>query len=67
VDAIDADRERARSPEQARIRAQNQLLRAIAEGSRRRAERHSDWEAVVTEVTEHRLDPITAAERLLEP
>src|SRR6266566_3187961 len=35
ADAIDADRTRARSPEQARIRARNQLLRAIAEGSRR--------------------------------
>lgn len=65
ADAIDADRERARSPEQARIRAQNQLLRAVAEGSRRRAERHPEWEAVVMEITEHRLDPITAADRLL--
>jgi LAO/AO transport system kinase len=65
TDAIDADRERARSPEQARIRAQNQLLRAVAEGSRRRAQRHPEWEAVVMEITEHRLDPITAADRLL--
>lgn len=65
ADAIDADRERAGSPEQARIRAQNQLLRAVAEGSRRRAERHPEWEAVVMEITEHRLDPITAADRLL--
>jgi LAO/AO transport system kinase len=67
ADAIDADRDRARSPDQARIRAQNQLLRAVAEGSRRRAEGHPEWDAVVAEITEHRLDPITAAERLLEP
>jgi LAO/AO transport system kinase len=65
ADAIDADRERARSPEQARIRAQNQLLRAIAEDSRRRAERHPLWDATVTEITEHRLDPVTAANQLL--
>lgn len=65
ADAIDADRERARSPEQARIRAQNQLLRAIAEESRRRAEAHPDWDAVVSEVREHHLDPISAADRLL--
>ena len=65
ADAIDADRERARSPEQARIRAQNQLLRAVAEDSRRRAEAHQLWDTTVTDITEHRLDPITAADRLL--
>jgi LAO/AO transport system kinase len=65
ADAIDADRDRARSPEQARIRAQNQVLRAVAEGSQRRAERQPEWDALVAEVTEHRLDPITAADRLL--
>jgi LAO/AO transport system kinase len=65
ADAIDADRDRARSPDQARIRARNQLLRAVAEGSRRRAEGHPEWDAVVAEVTERRLDPITAADRLL--
>jgi len=65
ADAIDADRDRARSPEQARIRAQNQVLRAVAEGSRRRAESRPEWDALVEEVTEHRLDPITAADRLI--
>ena len=65
ADAIDADRDRARSPEQAHIRAQNQVLRAVAEGSRRRAESHPEWDAIVAEVTEHRLDPITAADRLI--
>jgi LAO/AO transport system kinase len=67
ADAIDADRKRARSPEQARIRARNQLLRAIAEGSRRRAESHPQWDSTVAQIAEHHIDPITAAERLLEP
>jgi LAO/AO transport system kinase len=65
VDAIEADRARARSPDQARVRARNQLLRAIAERSRRRAEEHPDWDAKVTEIAEHQTDPITAADRLL--
>jgi len=67
ADAIDADRSRARSPDQARVRARNQLLRAITEGSRRRAEAHAEWDSTVTDIAEHRIDPITAAERLLEP
>jgi LAO/AO transport system kinase len=66
ADAIDADRERARSPDQARVRAGNQLLRAIADNARRRAQGHQDWDATVGDVVDHRLDPITAAERLLE-
>ena len=66
ADAIDADRERARSPDQARVRAGNQLLRAIADDSRRRAQGHPDWDAIVRDIADHRLDPITAAERLLE-
>jgi LAO/AO transport system kinase len=65
VDAIEADRARARSPDQARVRARNQLLRAITERSRRRAEEHPDWDAKVTEIAEHQTDPITAADRLL--
>jgi LAO/AO transport system kinase len=66
ADAIDADRKRSRSPEQALIRARNQLLRAIAEGSRRSAEAHPQWESTVAEIAKHQIDPITAAERLLE-
>jgi LAO/AO transport system kinase len=65
VDAIDADRERARSPEQALVRARNQVLRAVAEGSRQRAEADPQWDSLVAAVVEHRLDPITAADRLL--
>ena len=66
ADAIDADRTRARSPDQARIRARNQLLRAIAERSRRQAEAHGEWDSTVAQIAEHQIDPITAAERLLE-
>ena len=65
VDAIEADRERARSADRALARARNQLLRAVAERSRRRAEARAEWEATVAEIAEHRLDPITAADRLL--
>ena len=67
ADAIEADRKRARSPEQARIRARNQLLQAVAEGSRRRAEAHPQWDSTVKQIASHQIDPITAAERLLEP
>lgn len=66
VDAIEADRERAHSPEQVRIRARNQLLRAVADGSRRRAEAAADWDSTLAAIVERRLDPITAADRLLE-
>ena len=65
VDAIEADRERARSADRALARARNQLLRAVAERSRRRAEARAEWDATVVEIAEHRLDPITAADRLL--
>jgi LAO/AO transport system kinase len=67
VDAIEADRARARSPDQARLRARNQLLCAIAERSRRSAQAKPEWDSIVDEVAEHRIDPISAAERLLEP
>ena len=65
VDAIDADRSRARDPEQGRARARNQLLRALADRASDIAADHPDWEAVIDAVAEHRLDPITAANRLL--
>ena len=66
VDAIEADRTRARSPDQARVRARNQLLRAVIERSRRRAEGRVEWDSTVNEIAEHRIDPITAADRLLD-
>ncbi|HLY35396.1 MAG TPA: methylmalonyl Co-A mutase-associated GTPase MeaB [Candidatus Limnocylindria bacterium] len=65
VDAVEADRARARSPEQLRIRARNQLVRALAERAARRAAASPAWERTIDEIAERRLDPVTAAERLL--
>jgi LAO/AO transport system kinase len=65
VDAIDADRGRARDSERGRARARNQLLRALADRAAATAADHPDWEAAIDAITEHRLDPVTAAERLL--
>jgi LAO/AO transport system kinase len=66
VDAIEADRERARSPERTIARARNQLLRALADRAARRAQASAAWEENLNEVAARNLDPITAAERLLE-
>jgi LAO/AO transport system kinase len=65
VDAVEADRARARSPEQQRIRARNQLVRALADQAARRAAANGAWDETIDAVAERRLDPITAAERLL--
>ena len=66
VDTVEADRSRARSPEQQRIRARNQLLRALADQSARRASGSAAWDATVEAVAERRIDPITGAARLLD-
>ena len=66
VDAIDAHRSEARSPEQLRQRARHQVLRAIAETGARRAAAHADWDEVIDAVAERRLDPISAAALLLD-
>jgi LAO/AO transport system kinase len=65
VDAIEGDRGRARDPQPARERARNQLLRAMADRASAMAESHPELERVIDEIAGHRLDPITAAERLL--
>ncbi|MDP9272853.1 MAG: methylmalonyl Co-A mutase-associated GTPase MeaB [Chloroflexota bacterium] len=65
VDAIDADRGRARDSERGRARARNQLLRALADRAAATAADHPDWEAAIDAIAEHRLDPVTAADRLL--
>ncbi len=65
VDAIEGHREAATSPEQARARARNQVLRALAEQSAARAAADPRWEATVQAVADRDLDPITAAESLL--
>jgi LAO/AO transport system kinase len=67
ADAIEQHRETARRPERARERAGNQVRRALAVLAARRAEAGADWEGLIGEVAERRLDPLTAAERLLAP
>jgi LAO/AO transport system kinase len=66
VKAIDAHRSNARSPDQARDRARNQVRRALSEAAWRWAEERQDWEATLQSVADRELDPISAAERLLE-
>ncbi|PZR64962.1 MAG: methylmalonyl Co-A mutase-associated GTPase MeaB [Chloroflexi bacterium] len=65
IEAIERHTREARSPEQSRARAVNQLRRALAELAQRRAVAHGAWLTSVEAVAERRLDPITAAERLL--
>jgi len=65
VDAVEADRGRAADPDRARGRARNQLLRAVADRATSMAARQADWERIIDEIAEHRLDPVTAADRLL--
>ncbi|MGH2427705.1 MAG: methylmalonyl Co-A mutase-associated GTPase MeaB [Candidatus Limnocylindria bacterium] len=66
ADAIDAHRSEARSPEQARDRARHQVRRALADLAARRATVHSDWEPIIRAVADRELDPLTAAERLMD-
>ena len=64
LDAIDADRERARTPVEARRRATEQLRRAVAEDAVRRLSSRPQWSAAVEAIAARRVDPVTAAERL---
>lgn len=66
VDAIDAHREVAREPIAARDRAEHQVRRALAELAARRAADDPAWPTVLDAVADRELDPLTAAERLLE-
>jgi LAO/AO transport system kinase len=65
VDAIDAHRAQARSPEQARVRARHQVQAALSDLGARHAAADPRWESTLEAVAERRLDPISAAERLL--
>ena len=65
ADAVDAHRAAATSPEQARARARNQVLRALSEAAAARAVADPRWGTTVQAVADRDLDPITAAERLL--
>ena len=66
ADAIEAHRTSARAPVAARGRAASQVRRALADLAARRAEASPAWEATVQAVADRQLDPLTAAERLLD-
>jgi LAO/AO transport system kinase len=66
ADAVDAHRSSARSPIQARERAANQIRRALADLAARRAAEAPGWDDTVRAVADRELDPMTAAERLLD-
>lgn len=66
ADAIEAHRSVARSPDQARDRARAQVGRALADLALREASASSGWDATLDAVAARNLDPITAAERLLD-
>ena len=65
ADAVDAHRDHARSPAQARERALHQVRAALADLGARHAAADPQWDATLDAVAERRLDPISAAERLL--
>src|SRR5687768_554342 len=66
ADAVDADRERARAPLAARDRAAHQVRRALASLAAERAARRGEWDATLDAVANRELDPMTAAEQLLD-
>jgi LAO/AO transport system kinase len=66
ADAIDAHRSEARTLEAAEDRARHQLHRALADLASRQAAARADWDETLRAVAERELDPITAAERLLD-
>jgi len=66
ADAIDAHRSQARSTFAARERAANQVRRALADLAARRAAAHAAWDETLGAVADRELDPMTAAERLLD-
>ena len=66
ADAVDAHRTTARSPVEVRDRAINQVRRALADTAARRASESDAWEPTLRAVADRELDPMTAAERLLD-
>ena len=65
ADAIESHRMVARSPMQALERAANQVRRALADLAADRAAGSGSWDATLQSVADRELDPMTAAERLL--
>jgi LAO/AO transport system kinase len=66
TDAVDAHRAAARSPVEVHERAGNQVRRALADLAARRAAAAPEWVATLRAVGARELDPLTAAERLLD-
>ena len=66
ADAIEAHRSTSRSPEAATARARNQVGRALADLAVRRASGRFAWDATIKAVAARDLDPISAAEQLLD-
>ena len=64
--AIESHRSQARLPDQARARARNQVRRALSDAAWRSAAARPDWDATIQAVADRTLDPITAAEQLLD-
>ncbi len=66
ADAIEAHRAAAREPLAARDRAASQVRRALADLAGGRAVANPAWDETIQRVAERQLDPLTAAERLLD-
>jgi LAO/AO transport system kinase len=66
VEAIEKHRPVARQPDQARARAGNQVRRALRDLTIRRARQRESWQGTIQAVADRELDPVTAAEQLLD-
>jgi LAO/AO transport system kinase len=66
IEAIEAHRSKAREPIAARGRAAHQVRRALADLAAKRARDSAGWDETIDAVAARDLDPMTAAERLLE-
>jgi len=66
ADAVDTHRSAARTPLAARERASSQVRRALAALAAERAVASPDWEDAVRAVADRELDPLIAAEQLLD-
>lgn len=66
ADAIDAHRSKAREPMAARDRAAHQVKRALTHLAAKQAQDSAAWDETLDAVGARELDPMTAAERLLD-
>ena len=66
ADAIEGHRDQERTPIEAHERAASQVRRALADLAARRAAEAPEWQETLRAVADRELDPLTAAERLLD-